>query len=156
MVSIITSERSLSCLPSSEDQSMTSPISEVYNIMGESSACLRMVTCVRITSTIEHHTVFRNRNGGIMDCVVVTMALVSGFSYSENVALLTTLLIDSVHGKSLLVEPYQRHLASCIIRSPLPHHHVRSLLLPLHSSQSSPSPPWLARCLSFRLGQSET
>ena len=66
-------------------------------------------------------------------------------------------MVDSVHGKSLLVELLQRHFASCIIRSPLPHHHDRSLfLLSLHSSQSSPSPPWLARCLSFRLVLSET
>ena len=91
-----------------------------------------------------------------LQTVVVTMALVSDLSHIENVVLLKTLLTDSVHGKSLLVEPYQRHLATCIIRSPLFHHHVRSLLLPLHSSQSSPSPPWLARCPSFRLGQSET
>ena len=57
------------------------------------------------------------------------MALVSDLSHSENVVLLKTLLTDSVHGKSLLVEPYQRHLATCTIRSPLLHHHVRSLLL---------------------------
>ena len=88
-----------------------------------------MITCVRITSTFEHHTVFRDRNGRITDCVVVTMALVSDLSHSENVVLLKTLLTDSVHGKSLLVEPYQRHLATCIIRSPLLHLHVRSLLL---------------------------
>ena len=104
---------------------MTSPISEVYNIRRESSACLRMVTCVRTTGTFEHHTVFRDRTGGITDCVVVTMALVSDLSHSENVVLLKTLLTDFVHGKSPLVEPYQRHLATCIIRSPLPHHHVR-------------------------------
>ena len=60
---------------------MTSPTSEVYNIMGESSACLRMAACVRITSTVEHHTVFRDRNRGIADCVVVTMALVSDLSH---------------------------------------------------------------------------
>ena len=74
MISIITAGRSLSRLPSfiaSEEQSMTSPISEVYNIMGESSACLRLVACVRITSTVEHHTVFGDRNGRIADCVVV-------------------------------------------------------------------------------------
>ena len=41
--------------------------------------------------------------------------------------------------------------ASCV--HTLPHHHDRSLLLSLHSSQSSPSPPWLARCLSFKLVQ---
>ena len=82
---------------------MTSPISEVYNIVGESSACLRMVTCVRITSTVEHHTVFRNKNGGIKECVVVTMALVSDLSHSEIIILLNTLLTDCVHGKSLLV-----------------------------------------------------
>ena len=57
------------------------------------------------------------------------MALVSDFSHSESIILLKTLLTDSVHGKSLLVELFQRHLATCIIRSPLPHHHDRSLLL---------------------------
>ena len=31
-------------------------------------------------------------------CVVVTMALVSDLSHSENVVLLETLLTDSVHG----------------------------------------------------------
>ena len=43
-----------------------------------------------------------------------------------------------------------RHLATCIIRSPLPHHHDVTPLS-LHSSQSSPSLPWLARSLSFRM-----
>ena len=38
------------------------------------------------------------------DCVVVTMAVVSDFSHSESIVLLKTLLTDSVHGKSLLVE----------------------------------------------------
>ena len=57
------------------------------------------------------------------------MALVSDFSHSEKVVLLKTLLTDFVRGKSLLVEPSQRHLATCIIRSLLLHHHVRSLLL---------------------------
>ena len=85
------------------------------------------------------------------DCVVVTMALVSNLSHSESIILLKTLMTDSVHGKSLLVELFQRHLATCIFGSPLPHHHDRSLLLTLHSSQSSPSPPWLARCFSSDL-----
>ena len=76
------------------------------------------------------------------------MALVSDLSHTESIFLLKTLLTDSVHVKSLLVELCQRHLATCIIHSPLLHHHVRSLLLPLHSSQSSPSPPW-ARTVSF-------
>ena len=58
------------------------------------------------------------------------MAFVSDFSHSESIVLLKTLLTDSVHGKSLFVELLQqRHLATCIIRSPLLHHHDRSLLL---------------------------
>ena len=56
----------------------------------------------------------------------------SDLSHIESIVLLKTLLADSVHGKSLLVELYQKHLATCIIRSPLFHHHVRSLLFPLH------------------------
>ena len=84
----------------------------------------------RITCTVEHthYTVFRDKNGGIQT-VVVTMALVSDLSRSESIVLLKTLLTDFVHGRSLLVELFQRHLATCIIRSPLPHHHDRSLLL---------------------------
>ena len=51
------------------------------------------------------------------------------YSRSESIVLLKTLLTDFVHGKSLLVEPFQRHLATCFIRSPRLHHHDRSLLL---------------------------
>ena len=127
---------------------MTSPISEVYNFMGESSACLRMVTCVRITSTFEHHTVFRDRSAGITDCVVVTMALVSDVSHSENVDLLKTLLTDSVHGKSLLVEQYQRHLATCIIRSPLLHP-SRQVVTPSIAFVAIFSIPSVARTVPF-------
>ena len=59
-------------------------------------------------------------------------------------------MTDSVHGKSLLFELSQRHHTTCIIRSPFLHHHDWSLLLSLHSLQSSPSPPWLTRCPSLR------
>ena len=91
------------------------------------------------------------------DCVVVTMALVSEFSHPESIILLKALLVDSVHGKSLLVGTVSE--ASCYL-----HHSFttsspsRQVVTPLslHSSQSSPSPPWLARCLSFRLVLSES
>ena len=56
------------------------------------------------------------------------MALVFDFSHPESVILLKAILTDSVHGISLLVELFQRHLATCIIRSPLLHHHDWSLL----------------------------
>ena len=47
---------------------------------------------------------------------------------------------------------FRGHLATCIIRftTSSPSRLVVTLLS-LHSSQSSPSPPWLARCFSFRL-----
>ena len=124
--------------------------------MRESSAYLCMVACAHITSTVEHHTVFRDRKGGITDCVVVTMALVSDLSHSRSFCR-TKFWPTLCHGDSLLDELYQRHLTTSIIRSPLPHHHGTSLqpYLPLHSSQQSPSPPWLARCFPFRLGQGE-
>ena len=139
MISIITAEfqSPLSLLPPLE----ASLISVVCDIMRDQTH----------THSVQRQE-WRNTN-----CVVVTMALVSDLSHSESIVLLKALLTDSVHGKSLLVELVQRHLATCIIRSPLPHHHDRSLLLlSLHSSQSSPSPPWLARCLSFRLVLNET
>ena len=79
-----------------------------------------------------------------LQTVVVTVALVSDLNHSENIVLLKTLLTDSVHGKSLLVVPYQRHLAACIIRSPFLHHHDRSfhcirrnLLHPLRGSHGA-------------------
>ena len=149
VISIITAEfqSPLSSLPLLE----ASLIYERFNVQDRA--------CTRITSTVEHtHThCVRRQEWRNTDCVVVTMALVSDFSHPESIILLKALLVDSVHGKSLLVELFQRHLATCIIRSPLPHHHDRSLfLLSLHSSQSSPSPPWLARCLSFRLVLSDT
>ena len=90
------------------------------------------------------------------DCVVVTMALVSDFSHPESIILLKAILTDSVQGKSLLVELFQRHLATCIIPSPLLHHHDfsflfwhcihRNLLHPLHGSHG----------VFFRLVLSET
>ena len=130
MISIITAERPLSCLPSFIGRAKHDiSISEVCNIMRESPSCLRMVARVRITSVVEHHTVLRDRNGRITDCVVVKMALVSDLSHSEKRRSAENTLTDSVHGKSQLVEPYQRHLATCIIRSLLPHHHDRSSLL---------------------------
>ena len=103
------------------------------------------------------------------DCVVVTMALVSDFSHSESVILLKALLVDSVHGKSLLVELFQRHLATCIIRSPLLYHHDWSLLLchcihrnllhPLRGSHgvflSGPSPRRCCICLSHIVSDSD-
>ena len=52
------------------------------------------------------------------DCVVVTMALVSDLSHSESIVLLKALLTDSVHGKSLLVELFQRRL----LRASFVHH----------------------------------
>ena len=62
------------------------------------------------------------------DCVVVTMALVPDFSHPESIILLKAILTEFVQGKSLLVELFQRHFATCIIRSPLLHHHNWSLL----------------------------
>ena len=61
------------------------------------------------------------------DYVVVTMALVSDFSHPESIILLKAVLTDSVQSKSLLVELFQKHFATCIIRSPLLHHHDWSL-----------------------------
>ena len=53
------------------------------------------------------------------DCVVVTIELVSDFSLPESITLLIALLVDSRSCKSLLVDLFQRHLATFIIRSPL-------------------------------------
>ena len=46
------------------------------------------------------------------DYVVVTMALVSDFSHPESTILLKAILTDSVQGKSLLVELFQRRCFS--------------------------------------------
>ena len=123
---------------------MTSPIS----IMAVSSVWLRMVTCVRITSTIEHHTVFRDRNGGITDC---------GRRHDG-----TRVRFQSFWKHRSAEKPFDRlrawqiavwlnRLRGILLPASFVHLfftiHVRSLLLSLHSSQSSPSPPWLARCL---------
>ena len=84
----------------------------------------------RITCTVEHSVVgVQRQEWRNTDCAVVTMALVSDFSHPESIILLKAILTDSVQGKLLLVELFQRHFATCIIRSPLPHHHDRSLLL---------------------------
>ena len=126
MISIVTAEfqSPLSSLPSLE----ASLISDVCNIMRDQCTRSRTHAHHKHSRTRTSHCVLRQewRN---TDCAVVTMALVSDLSHSESIFLLKTLLTDSVHGKSLLVELFQRHLATCIIRSPLPHHHHRSLLL---------------------------
>ena len=126
MISIITAEfqSQLSLLPSLE----ASLISYVCNIMRDQCARSRMHAHHKHSRTYTSRCVQRQewRN---TDCIVVTMALVSDLSHSESIILLKALLTDSVRGKSLLVEMFQWHLATCIIRSPLPHHRDRSLLL---------------------------
>ena len=73
------------------------------------------------------------------------MALVvPDFSHFESI-ILPTLLTDFVHGKSMLVEQFQRHHP---FTSSLPSRQVVNSLA-LHSSLFSPSLPWFAR--SFRV-----
>ena len=89
------------------------------------------------------------------DCVVVTMPLVSDFSHLESIILLKAILTDSVHGKSLLVELFWRHFATCIIRSPLLHHHDWSLLF-CHCIHRHLLHPFRGSCFSVRVVLSET
>ena len=127
MISIITAEfqSPLSLLPLLE-----ASLNDVYYIMRDSSLCkIAHVRASQAQSNTHTSHCVRRQEWRNTDCVVVTMALVSDFSHSESIILLKALLVDSVHGKSLLVELFQRHLATCIIRSPLLHHHDWSLLL---------------------------
>ena len=121
MISIITAEfqSPLSSLPLLE----ASLISDARSIMRDSLCKIAHVRASQAQSNT--HSVQRHewRN---TDCVVVTMALVSDLSHSASIILIKAILTDSVHGKKLLVEQFQRHFATCIIRSPLLHHHDRS------------------------------
>ena len=126
VISIITAEfqSPLSSLPLLE----ASLISDARSIMRDQCAWSRRHAHHMHSRTHTSHCV-RRQEWRNTDCVVVTMALVSDFSHPERIILLKAILTDSVNGKSLLVELFQRHLATCIIRSPLLHHHDWSLLL---------------------------
>ena len=149
MISIITAEfqSPLSLLPLLE----ASLISDARSIMRDSLCMIAQARASHAQSNT-HAQCAETQEWRNTDCVVVTMALVSDFSHPESIILLKAILTDSVQGKSLLVELFQRHFATCIIRSP-PSSPSRLVvtLLSLHPSQSSPSPPWLARCFSSDL-----
>ena len=100
MITIITAkfQSPLSSLPLLE----ASLLYERFNVQDRAST--------RTTSTVEHTHSVQRQEWRNTDCVVVTMALVSDFSHSESIILLKAILTDSVHGRSLLVELFQRHL----------------------------------------------
>ena len=125
MISIITAEfqSPLSLLPLLE----ASLISDARSIMRDSLCMIAQARASHAQSNT-HAQCAETQEWRNTDCVVVTMALVSDFSHPESIILLKAILTDSVHGRSLLVELFQRHLATCIIRSPLLHHHDWSLL----------------------------
>ena len=124
MISIITAEfqSPLSLLPLLE----ASLISYARSIMRD-SLCMIAQARASLAQSNTHAQCAETQEWRNTDCVVVTMALVSDFSHPESI-ILKAILTDSVHGRSLLVEVFQRHLATCIIRSPLLHHHDWSLL----------------------------
>ena len=109
---------------------------------------------VRITSTVEHRTVFRNRNVEESQTVSssrchswpisVTLDRSAENSFDRLCAVAIHCLMNCIRGTLLLPASFTHHY--------LLHHHNNSLQpsFPLHSSQSSPSPPWLARCFRFR------
>ena len=124
MISIITAEfqSPLSLLPLME----ASLISAARSIMRDSLCMIAQARASHAQSNT-HAQSAETQEWRNTDYVVVTMALVSDFSHPESITLLKAILTDSVLSKSLLVELFQRHFATCIIRSPLLHHHDWSL-----------------------------
>ena len=141
VISIITAEfqSPLSLLPLLD----ASLISDARSIMRDSLCMIAQARASHAQSNT-HAQGAETQEWRNTDCEVVTMALVSDFSHPESIILLKAIVTDSVQGKSLLFELFQRHFATCIIRTPLLHHHDwssffrhcihRNLLHPLRGS----------------------
>ena len=87
----------------------TSLISDARSIMRD-SLCMIAQARASLAQSNTHAQCAETQEWRNTDCGVVTMALVSDFSHPESIILLKGILTDSVHGRSLLVELFQRHL----------------------------------------------